>query len=81
VSTEDEVINKAQQEEAEEAERLFESRVATISAPPEEMKAFTAGLRIGYKQGFASGYAQRVAEEATQIVEPSEILHTKLKLN
>jgi hypothetical protein len=58
-----------------------EERVVNIEAPPEEMKAFSAGLRIGYKQGFVSGYAQRVAEEATQIVEPSEILHTKLKLN
>ena len=50
---------------------------AVIDGPPEEMKAFAAGLRVGYKRGFEAGYAQRVADEAP-IVEPSEILHTKL---
>lgn len=59
-------------------EPIAEERFANIQAPPEEMKAFTAGLRVGYKQGFAAGYAQRVAEE--QPIEPSETLFTKLKI-
>lgn len=58
---------------------ISEERMANIQAPPEEMKAFTAGLRVGYKQGFAAGYAQRVAEEQAEIVEPSEVLFNKPK--
>jgi hypothetical protein len=62
---------------SDERKVTIENGEAVIDGPPEEMKAFAAGLRIGYKRGFAAGYAQRVSDEAP-IVDPSEILHTKL---
>jgi hypothetical protein len=69
-----------------ELPKEVEERVATIDAPPEELKAFTAGLRVGYKKGFEAGYAQRLVDErieaieATQpTVEPSEVLFNKPK--
>lgn len=53
-------------------------RVAEINAPLEELKAFQAGCRVGYKTGFAAGYAQRIAEEDLTLgIEPSEVLFNK----
>ena len=53
-------------------------RVVNINAPPEEMKAFQAGCRVGYKAGFEAGYLQRVAEEDQQLgIQPSEVLFNK----
>lgn len=51
-------LNAPIQERASDAER-----VVNINAPPEELKAFQAGCRVGYKTGFSAGYAQRIAEE------------------
>ena len=51
-------------------------RISTIEAPPEEMKAFTAGLRVGYKKGFEAGYAQAIAESLEK-TQPSEILFNR----
>lgn len=53
--------------------------MANIQAPAEELKAFAAGLRVGYKKGFEAGYAQRIADEASPIIDPSEVLHNKPK--
>jgi hypothetical protein len=56
----------------------IENNEAVIEAPPEEMKAFAAGLRVGYKRGFLAGYTQRITEEdATLGIEPSEVLFNK----
>jgi hypothetical protein len=56
----------------------FEQKTVTINAPPEEMKAFQAGCRVGYKAGFEAGYLQRVAEEDQQLgIQPSEVLFNK----
>ena len=58
----------------------FEQKAVSINAPPEEMKAFMAGCRIGYKSGFEAGYLQRVAEEDQKLgIEPSEVLYNKPK--
>jgi hypothetical protein len=53
-------------------------KVVELQGPPEEMKAFSAGLRVGYKRGFMAGYTQRIKEEdATLKIEPSEVLFNK----
>lgn len=59
-------------------ERVITEKIVNISAPPEEMKAFTAGLRVGYKAGYGAGYADGVmaAKEPTGII-PSEVLYNK----
>ena len=56
----------------------FEQKTFTINAPPEEMKAFQAGCRVGYKAGFEAGYKQRVVEEDQALgITPSETLFNK----
>ncbi len=59
-------------------EKELAERVATINAPPEEMKAFMAGCRVGYKVGFGAGYAQRTLEEDELLgIQRSEVLFNK----
>lgn len=55
-------------------------RVANISALPEEMKAFTAGLRVGYKKGFEAGYAEATMEANRPKIELSATLEEFKKL-
>ena len=56
----------------------FEQKTVTINAPSEEMKAFQAGCRVGYKAGFEAGYKQRVVEEDQALgITPSETLFNK----
>jgi flagellar biosynthesis/type III secretory pathway protein FliH len=48
----------------------------TIEAPEEQIKAFKAGLRLGYKNGFKDGYEQGLLVMQPR-VEPSEVLYNK----
>jgi len=54
-------------------------KIATVNAPPEEMKAFQAGLRVGYKTGYAAGYQDGYVAATMPTIEPAEILHRKLE--
>lgn len=58
----------------------IEERMANIQAPAEELKAFAAGLRVGYKKGFEAGHAEGLMDAKEPKIELSATLDEFKKL-
>lgn len=56
---------------------MIEKQPTPAEAPPEELKAFKAGMRVGYQQGWQDGYV--CATMSLSAIQPSEVLWNKPK--